>query len=300
MTLPQFGYCFRAAGSGVAKHKTASSVTVTIIAACILLMSLLGALEVNVSHNMDLLQSENVILAFVEEACAENEARSILPDLLSIDGVSEAKFISNQDVYEDYLKNHSEESYGISPSVFRSRYSIVLEYDYKASDVAPILEAFNEIAETRSDDAVIEGFAGIRRVISTVLLFMTALLSVMTVIIITNTIRITVQTRQTEIQIENAMGALASFIRLPFVIEGCILGLLGAVIGFMLFSGMYLFGMNLIMASPASEVISVVPLGDVSLQALVVCLVYGGVVGMIGSSIAVSKTLKGKGSATRG
>jgi len=295
MTTPQLSYCFRAAGSGVAKHKTASSVTVIIIAACLLLVSLLGALERNVSHNMDLLQSESVILAFIEESCPEGQARSIQSDLLDIDGISKAEFISNQDVYVDYMSNHGDEAYGISPSVFRSRYSIELDYGYRAADITPLLEAFDEIADTRSDDAVIDGFAGIRRVISTVLLFMTVLLSVMTVIIITNTIRITVQTRQTEIQIENAMGALASFIRLPFVIEGCILGLLGAIIGFMLFSALYLCGMNLIMLSTASEIISIVPFEELSVQALVVCLIYGGTVGMIGSSIAVSKALGRKG-----
>lgn len=290
MTGNQIRYCVKSGVSGIAQHRSVSLITVLVIAAGLLFLALLNAIRLNVAYNMELLQKENVILAFLDETRSNDLSDEIASKLEQIPGIAKATFISNEEVYNEYISENTQ-AYKIEPSVFRSRFAVELKPGYRAKDVTDDILSIPEIADIRSDDTVIDGFAGVQRVVVFVLWFMTVLMSAVVFVIVTSTLRLTIQARSTEISIENAVGAYDAFIMFPFVIEGTLLGIVGAILGFLPFLFCYTAAYHFFTSVEMYEAISVLAPEEVSPISFLLCCVFGGSLGMLGSFFVTRGTL---------
>ena len=229
-----FRYFFREGIRNMFSHGFMSFAAIGVTVACLVIMGTFSLVAYNANENLKDLQKENAVLAFVDENLSDNEAKALQSTLEKIPGAADCTFVSRQEARDSYVEQYDEDDLysNLDPSIFRHRYVIHLTDAAQMQQVVSDLEATPGIVKVRADEAISNGFLTVRNVASLISIALIAVLLVISVFIISNTIKLTTFDRREEIAIMRMVGATNGFIRWPFVYEGFMIGLLSAVIAF--------------------------------------------------------------------
>lgn len=294
--MNKIGYLFKEGFRSITAHGFMSFASVTIIIACLVIMGSFSLLAVNIDALIDKLESENEMLAFVDEGYTEKEAVALQGALEAVPNVSRVEFVTREQAMEDFKQGHENSALfeEIQPSVFRDRYIVYLDDIAFMADTQTDLEAVEGIADVSAQLEIAKGFVTARNVVSAVSLVLIVILFVVSVFIMSNTVKLTTFGRREEIAIMKMVGATNSFIRTPFIIEGLVLGIIGAAIAFALEWGVYALLTDRIMTSIAGSLIgdSVFAFSALALPVGAVFVGIGVVVGAFGGTIAIRNYLK--------
>jgi cell division transport system permease protein len=241
MAKHNFGYFAHEGLTNMFSHGFMTFAAIGITVACLLIMGTFTLVAVNADANLQDLENENKILAFVDETYSEDEARGLQKALLAVPNVSSATYISKEDALASFQADYPDEELfqDLDPEILRDRYAIKIVDLEDQSQTVERIQAVEGIADINSQDEITGGFITIRNVTTVVCVALIVILFVVSVFIISNTIKLTTFDRREEIAIMRMVGATNSFIRWPFVYEGFLLGLLSAVIAFFLQWGLY-------------------------------------------------------------
>lgn len=275
-------------------HGLMSFASVTIIMACLIIMGSFSLLAFNIDNMITGLEQKNEILAFVDESLSEDEAMSIQTRIEALDNVKSAEYVSRYQALQD-LKNKYEESdrfNDLPDDVLRGRYVIHIEDMALLEATSDDIEEINGIANVGADVELGQAFISVRNIVTIVSLIIIAILFVVSVFIMANTIKLATYSRKEEIAIMKMVGASNFFIRFPFVVEGMILGILGAVIAFFIQWGLYDFVSQKVLSSLIGTIVEVLPFSVLLWPLLGIFLAIGFVVGVFGSNVAIRNYLK--------
>lgn len=294
MKSNRFFYLVGQGLKGVVSHGFRAFATVTIIVACLVIMGSFSLLAMNVDSIIEDLEEESEILAFVNENYTEDEARAVEASLLTVDNVREVKFISRAEAMENYMAGYASTELfeDIDASVFRDRFVVYLDDITLMDNTRSALLGVEGIADVNAYIELAEGFVTVRNVISAVTMVLIVILLVVSMFITSNTIKLATYTRRQEIAIMKMVGAGDSFIRLPFVVEGLALGLLGGLIAFFLEWFIYNLVTGRVMAGLAGSLFSMIPFARVLTPLLLCYLGVGILVGALGGTMAIRNYLK--------
>ena len=229
-----FRYFFREGIRNMFSHGFMSFAAIGVTVACLVIMGTFSLVAYNANENLKDLQKENAVLAFVDENLSDSEAKALQSKLEKIPGAADCTFVSRQEARDSYVEQYDEDDLysDLDPSIFRHRYVIHLTDAAQMQQVVSDLEATPGIVKVRADETISNGFLTVRNVASLISIALIAVLLVISVFIISNTIKLTTFDRREEIAIMRMVGATNGFIRWPFVYEGFMIGLLSAVIAF--------------------------------------------------------------------
>ena len=251
-------------------------------------------MAVNVDNLIGNMEEDSQILAFVDESLSDSDALSIEGGIRSIPNVRDVQFISREEAMENYKNTYGDSTVfeNLDASVFRNRYVIRLNDITLMRDTAATVDAVNGVAEVNAPVSIAEGFIAVRNVVSVITAILIVILLVVSVFMMSNTIKLATFTRRDEIAVMKMVGASNSFIRTPFVVEGLILGLLGSGIAFLLQWAVYNFIAQKISVSIAASLIQVMPFSLLMTPLLIVFLAIGILVGAFGGAMAIRNYLK--------
>ena len=306
MKLNRIGYLFKEGIKSIFTHGFMSFASVTIIVACLIIMGSFSLLAVNINGIITELEQENVILAFVDDSSyADTEegaaayleaAKELQPRLEAIENVREAVLVTRDEAMENFVEQYDDQSMfsDVDASVLRHRYVIYLDDISLMEQTAAEIEAVRGIGEGNISAhlEVSRAFIMVRNIISVISLILIAILFVVSIFIMANTIKLATFNRKEEIAIMKMVGAGNFFIRCPFVIEGLVLGLLGGAIAFFIQWGIYVLVCGKIMGGIIGNFVSVIPFDTLMWPVLVVFAAVGLIVGAFGSNIAIRNYLK--------
>ena len=194
---------------------------------------------------------------------------------------------------DEFAQDYADQSFqDIDSSTFRDRYVIHLTDISLMSDTKTALENVGGVARVSAHLEYAKGFITVRNIVSVVSLILIVILMVVSLFIMTNTIKLATFTRREEIGIMKMVGASNAFIRCPFIVEGLVLGVLGGGLAFLLQWGVYALISSKIVASAAGTLISVIPFATVKLPLLIAFMAVGVLVGAVGGSTAIKNYLK--------
>ena len=292
MKLNSIGYLFKEGLKGVFSHGFRSFASITVIAACLIIMGSFALLGVNVDSIINDMETESQILAFVDESLSQDDARLMEGAIRSLSNVREVQFITREEAMEKYKSNFEDTSIfdGIDASVFR--YVIYLNDITLMAPTAEALRSIPGIADVSAEESIAQGFITVRNVVSVVTAILVVILLVVSIFMMSNTIKLATFTRREEIAVMKMVGASNGFIRFPFVVEGLILGLLGAGVGFLLEWGIYNFISNRIMESFGGNLFRAMSFSVIMTPLLAVYLALGVLVGAFGGAMAIRNYLK--------
>ena len=292
--MNKLGYLFREGFRSITKHGFMSFASVTILIACLVIMGSFALLAVNIDALINKLESENEMLAFIDESYSQKDAEALESQLTEIPNISKVEFVTREQAMEEFKKGYENSSLfdEIDPSVFRDRYVVYLKDIGLMADTKAQLQKIDGIADVSAQLDISQGFVTTRNIVGAVSLVLIVILFVVSVFIMSNTIKLTTFGRREEIAIMKMVGATNSFIRTPFIIEGLTLGIIGAGLAMLLEWGIYTLITEKIMTSIAGTYVSVLAFNTLVMPLGLVFLGIGVLVGAFGGSTAIRNYLK--------
>ena len=229
-----FRYFFHEGLSNMFSHGFMSFAAVGITVACLLIMGTFTLVAVNMDANLQDLEAENEILAFVEETYSESQTKALQKKLEALPNVTSATLITKAEAMASFVEENPDEELfrNLDPEILRDRYAIRIDDLELQGETVAALKATEGVADVNAYEELAGGFITLRNVATVVCVALIVILFVVSVFIISNTIKLTTFDRREEIAIMRMAGATNGFIRWPFVYEGFLLGLLSAVVGF--------------------------------------------------------------------
>ena len=287
-------YFIKEGASNLFKHGFMSFAAIGITVACLLIMGTFTLVAVNANEMLDEMESQNQMLAFVDESYSIEDAYALEAALLAVSNVENVTFISNAQAAEAFRNRYEGDDLfqSLPDDNFRHRFAIDLKDIGYMSETRTALEAVEGIAEVNAYEVEAKGFITIRNVAGIVSATLITVLFIVSVFIIANTIKLTTFDRRDEIAIMKMVGATNSFIRWPFVYEGFLLGLLSAVFGFFLQWGLYEAVARSVAGSDTINLITVMPFTDMWMYVAAIFLGVGLLIGVGGSLAAIRRFLQ--------
>ena len=291
------GYHLREGFRSIFTHGLMSFAAVCMILACLIIMGSFSLVAINIDNTLGRYEAENEFIAYIDETLAEDEARALQSKLEAIPNVSSVTFMTAGEALERYTERYTDSETrelfdGMDDSVLRHRYRIHVDDLEQMGETVRQVEAVSGVAKVQWEQAISDGFVALRNVASAVAFILIAMLLVISLFIIANTIKLATFHRREEIAIMKMCGATNAFVRWPFVFEGLILGLVGAVVAFFLQWGIYVLVGSAISGSDTISLITVLPFQPMALRVLGVFVLTGFVIGAGGSVLAIRKFLQ--------
>lgn len=287
------GYYIKEGVRSVFTHGAMSFAAVCMIVACLLIMGSFSLVAVNLEHNLGKLEDENEFLVYIDETLSEEEARALEPVIEAVFNVSDASFMSKEEALEVFKEEKDNALFSDLPaSVLRHRFAVRVHDIEQLEETVAQVAALPEVANYNAAFAVADGLVTARNVAGMIAVALIAMLFLISLFIICNTIKLATFTRREEVAIMKMCGAKNGFIRWPFVIEGIILGLFGAAIAFFLQWGVYQLVADALSNGQMLSFIEVVDFRSVMQWVLIVFGGAGFVIGVGGSMLAIRKFLQ--------
>ena len=293
MKLNRFNYLIAQGVKNIFTHGFMSFASITIIIACLLIMGSFSMLTLNIDKNIDRLQNQNEVIAYVDETLSEDEARAIEPKIAALDNVASVTFVTREQAMQTFTAEYDSDLFdNIDASVFRHRYVVTLNDLSLMKDMQAALKNIDGIADVTAHLDYAENFITFRNIVSVVSVVLIVILIAVSLFIMTNTIKLATFGRREEIAIMKMVGATNGFIRWPFVYEGFIIGLLSAGVAFGLQWLLYATVARSISVSDALNLFSVVDFATIWKPVALVFVGVGMLVGVGGSLTAIRKFLQ--------
>ena len=287
------GYFISEGFHSIFSHGLMSFAAVCMIVACLIIMGSFSLLALNADQVMSQLESENVFYAYIDENYTDEQITELEAKVKQIDNVASVESVSREQAKEEYLGGRTEEMFVNMPDeVFRDRL-VIHVYDLeKFSQTVEAVSALEGVAEHRAEQDLTDAFITVRNVATAVAGILIGILAAISLFIIANTVRLAAFARREEIAIMKMCGASDSFIRWPFVIEGMLLGLFGALLAFFAQWGIYAGVYKAVMTSSAATIVIPVTFGAVWYWVLGVFALAGVLIGVCGSGLAIRRFLR--------
>ena len=268
----------------------------------LIIVSLAIIVTANINNFTKDLSDSLTIIAFVESDATDSEINNIKSEILEIKSVKSDELIykTKEDIKNETLENTEEGTtlYTIMNSWTEENNPLEPEFIISVKDVTDLkttakkIEKLEKISSVKYSESVIDKMIPLFDIVKKITIGIIIGLIVVTVFLICNTIKLTIFSRRNEIEIMRLVGTSNGVIRLPFVIEGLFLGIIGSIIPILVTTWGYIIAYDKLEGHLFSNVINMIEPMPFTIYISLVLLVIGGLDGMLGSYRTVRKYLK--------
>ena len=293
MKINNLGYLLKEGIKGIFTHGFMSFAAVCVTVACLLIVGSFSLLMYNVNIMVNDLNKTNEVLVFIDETLTDAEAKSVGTKINVIENVHQATFIPREQALENFVDDHegTEAFNGLMAEDFRHRFSVILQDNAYIEETVNQIQQIEGVAKIRAEYELAEGFATMEQVIRIVSIGVISVLLVVSLLIISNTVKLAMYDRRDEIAIMKMVGATNGFIRLPFVVEGFTLGMMGAALAFGIEWLMYDALATRVREADTLQLFTFVPFQQLLYPMIAVFCFAGLFVGIVGSWTSIRKFL---------
>ncbi len=296
-TFRILGRNIRDAFKGVFRNFSLSLASISCITITLLVVSLSLILSANVNNIAELIEEDVTIVAFLDANITEAESNEVLEKINKLDNIDSVEFESKIEIANE-MKDSSEVYANImsewtdEENPLQSTYLVKVKDIEKIGDTADEIKKIEKVGTVKYGEGMVEQLVSVFKIVRNISLGTVIALIIVTVFLITNTIKITIYSRRREIEIMRLVGASNLNIKIPFVFEGLFLGILGAIIPIIGTCYAYSILYDKFDGKMFSEFIKLVEPLPFLYNVSGILLLIGMLVGMFGSWQAVRKYLK--------
>lgn len=298
MSIRMFRRFISEACSGMAKNGLMTIASLFVVTSCLFIFGVFMVVTMNINYLGEQLANECQIQAFItSEARDGGKIQSISNQIKTIEGISEVSFESGKTTFENFKSGLSEEELsafsGLPDNVISDSFKVSLNDITMSEDVAEKLSAIDGVETVENRQDIISMVNNITRVVRRVSMWIVILFAIISLFIISNTIKLTVHNRGREINIMKYVGATDAYIRWPFIIEGILVGCIAALAAYFITQFVYMGVLSGIQNNISlSSIIKLKSFGDMWKRILVSYVLLGSFIGAFGSAISVRRYLK--------
>lgn len=285
----------------IAKNKMFSIASIATMSACIFLFGIFFSIIINFNYIVEKAEEGVAIVVLFDEAASDAQVEAIGQQLSEHKGVAEVKYVSAEQAWEDFIKDYLEGNEELAagfeednPLANSDNYEVYLSSVESQDEVVSFAESLEGVRKVNKSDVVaktLENFNVLLAYISGAIIL---ILLVVAVFLISNTVAMGITIRSEEIAIMKYIGAKDSLVRAPFIIEGLLIGLVGAAIPLSVLYFAYEKTVNAILSkfSILNSILDFLPVTQVYQILLPVGLSLGVGIGFLGSIFTIRKHLK--------
>ncbi len=293
MRLNNLGYLLKEGFRGIFLHGFMSFAAICVTIACLLIVGSFSILAYNLDVMVEDLNQTSEIMVYIDTSLSDAEARSVGTKINALDNILQSTFVSREEALQNFISDHDNNAAfnGVQAEALRHRYVVTLEDNTLMEQTDQQLQQIPGVAKTNAAYELAEGFTTIQNVLHIATVALMAMLLVISLLIISNTVKLAMYDRKDEIAIMKMVGATNSFIRLPFIVEGFTLGMVAAVLAFGLEWVLYDTLVERMAAVDALRLFSFVPFLDLLIPMVLTFGAAGLFVGIVGSWTSIRKFL---------
>ena len=295
MRLSGLGYLLKEGIKSIWSNRMMSVASIGVLVSCLLLTGAAELVALNVSAVVDEIGGENVTRVFLDQEVSDLEAVYIQNEIGKLDNISKTEFVPKDEAIKEYEDTLREDIFSQMqgkgnplPNSVDVTLSDLSLYDNTIKEITAI-DGVDSIRDTRE---IAQKLTSLSTLVSYMSLAIVLALSLISVFIISNTIRMTMYARRFEISIMKSVGATDTFIRIPFVFEGMIIGLLSGAFASLLLTFVY----DAVMNGVKSIIhIDFIPYSQLAFWVWIIFIAAGMFIGMLGSMVSIGRYLKKEG-----
>ena len=291
MKINNIGYLLKEGVRGIFLHGFMSFAAVIVTVACLLIVGSFSILVYNVNIMVDDLNKTNEVLVYIDETLPEAEAKQVGTKINLVENVLQAVFVSREQALDDFVADHQGDTAfsGVEAQDLRHRFVVTLEDNARMEETVNQIQLIEGVANINAPYELAEGFSTLKNVLQVVSFAVIAVLLLVSLLIISNTVKLSMYDRRDEIAIMKMVGATNGFIRLPFVGEGFMLGMVGAGAAFGLEWLLYDLLVKKIAAMDSLQLFQFVPFQQLLVPMICTFGATGLFVGVVGSWTSIRK-----------
>ena len=315
MRISTFGYVGKQGVKNIWRNKMFSLASIATMSACIFLFGLFFSIIVNFQHIIKTAEEGVAITVFFEEDATDSEKKAIGKALEARKDVAEVKYISAEEAWEEFQKQYFADNPELAegfkndnPLASSDNYEVYMKTaeDSKSltarsrslsetqKELVSYAQKLDGVREVNKSDVVAKMLSSVNTLVAVISIAIIIILLGVSIFLISNTVTMGITVRKEEIAIMKYIGAKDGFVRAPFIIEGLVIGLIGAVIPLVILYFVYDKAVAYVMTkfSLLNNIIEFLPVTTVYRTLLPVGLILGVGIGFIGSAFTIRKHLR--------
>lgn len=302
MKLHSLRYLIKEGIRNIWSNRTMTIASVGVLVSCLLLTGAAVLFSLNIASAMSSIEGENSITVYMQKDLPSLESINAGEQIRNMDNISTCVFVEKDEALKGLLNQMGDDGSlynGLFEGLTGKDNFLPDAYKISLKDISRYDETISQIKQVSGVDSITDysdiadKLSRLDRLITTAGFWIILILSVVSLFIIANTIRVTMYSRRMEISIMKSVGATNGFIRIPFIIEGIVIGLFSGGVASLLLALAY----NAMLDAVVEIVpfFSLIPLNTLLWQIIVVFLFAGCLFGALGGVISISKYLKKEG-----
>lgn len=306
MTTSSLKYLIKEGFRNTWTNRMMSIASICVLMSCLVLIGSAAMMFLNIDSLLGKIEEENVIMVYIEDGTTDEDITNMQTLITNCGNISSVEFVSKESAWAEQLETMEEAQAEFFTEIssdipLPDAYKVTVENLDQFDDTVSKLKQLDHVDTIRENKNLAQKLVAIRQGVTLIAFVIIAVLFVISLFIISNTIKLTVYSRRLEISIMKSVGATNSFVRLPFVVEGIILGITSGIISLGFVWGLY----ELAVAEFADLLstfngLNFLAFTDYALAMLGVFVAIGIVSGVGGSVITMRKYLNKEGSEISG
>lgn len=301
MRISTFGYSMKQGVKNIGRNKMFSIASIATMAACIFLFGLFFSIVINFNYIVEKAEEGVAITVLFDENATDAQKDKIGEELENADGVLEVNYVSAEEAWESFQENYFGDSKDAAegfkndnPLANSDNYEVYMADVAKQKDVVEFAEGLEGVRKVNKSDVVAKTLTSVNKLVGYISVAIIVILLAVSIFLISNTVTMGITVRREEIAIMKYIGAKDGFVRAPFVFEGLLIGIVGAIIPLAMLYFMYDKAVDYIMGrfSLLNNIIDFLPVVQVYRILLPVGIALGVGIGFVGSFFTIRKHLK--------
>lgn len=301
MRISTFGYSMKQGVKNIGRNKMFSMASIATMSACIFLFGLFYSIVMNFNYIVDKAEQGVAITVFFNEDATQEQKDKIGEELKKEDGVLEVNYISAEEAWnkfqDDYFGDSKEAAEGFkndNPLANSDYYEVYMSDVSKQKQVVSYAEKLDGVRKVNKSDTVAKTLTSVNKLVGIISAAIILILLAVSIFLISNTVTMGITVRREEIAIMKYIGAKDGFVRAPFVFEGLLIGVIGAIIPLVMLYFMYDKAESYVMTrySLLNNIVDFLPVMRVYRTLLPVGIALGVGIGFLGSTFTIRKHLK--------
>lgn len=295
MNIGSMGYLLKEGFKNVWNNRIMSIASIGVLISCLVLTGTAALLSMNVAKVVESVGDSNVTTVYLDDEIDELKGTYIAKEINKLENVTKVEFYSKEDAILTYKEVLGEEVFknmlgknNPLPNAVNVTMDDLSKYDETVKKILKI----DGVDSVNSRREVAQRLTSLNKLVSRLSFFVIIALGIISLFIISNTIRMTMYSRRFEISIMKSVGATNAFVRIPFIIEGIVMGLISSALSTLALMFVY----DLVMSAIEHLIpITTIPFMDVIWIVIASFTVAGTLIGALGGFISIRKYLKKEG-----
>lgn len=301
MRISTIGYNAKQGVVNIGRNIIFSLASIATIAACVFLFGLVFSIVINFNYIVKNVEEGVTMTVFFEDGTDQATIDAVGGQIESLNGVTNVTYVSAQEAWEEFQEEYFEGAEDAAegfkndnPLSNKANYEVTVDRIEDQEEVAAAIEAMDGVSNVNHSEGAVNTLTTFNKLLGTISLAVIIILFAVAVFLISNTISVGISVRREEIGIMKLIGATNGFVRAPFIIEGLLIGLIGAAIPLVVLYFMYNRAVGYILErfDILSDIVTFLAARQVFEVLIPAGLILGMGIGFIGSAITIRKHLK--------